>query len=380
MPFLCHAPCVAGALRLPCRVAAPPSSALAPRALLCCSASCCPQLLRPRRRSGAGAPASPPAAPPSPSCTHLRPWASCPHRCAAALTRARPVPGRQDDYTACSPGPHPPARRRPRAAPSGSASLLALAGFCRAWRPPQAWLRLRPSCAPASATQPAGLARADFCHPACWPPTPRRLRLAAPAGSDSRRAGCRPAAPAAAPPRQSTRADHRLRIRLRRLPPHRADSARVRLLAAAAGPGRIPAAAGSAPSCHRLRRPAAPRPRACVGPPVAACPARLLYSRAPPAGFPSRLVPRMARPAPALADSPATRPARLPADYVLPRRLPPLGNCGRLLVLEGAGCPKEKRNAPRSGDELTLEAFLFEGFLWHDEIFIAKANIFFKDR
>ena len=128
-------------------------------------------------------------------------------------------------------------------------------------------------------------------------PTPRRLRLA---GSASRRAGCRP--------------------------------------------GRVPAAAGPAPSRLRLHHPAAPRPHACVGPPVAACPVRLLYSRAPPAGFPSRLVPRAARPAPALADSPTTRSARLPADYVLPRRLPSLGNCGRLLVLEGAGCPREKRN------------------------------------
>ena len=36
--------------------------------------------------------------------------------------------------------------------------------------------------------------------------------------------------------------------------------------------------------------------------------------------------------------------------------------------------------APRSGDELSLEAFLFEGFLWHDEILIAEANIFFRDR
>ena len=36
--------------------------------------------------------------------------------------------------------------------------------------------------------------------------------------------------------------------------------------------------------------------------------------------------------------------------------------------------------APRGGDELSLEAFLFEGFLWDDEVIVTKANILFKDR
>ena len=35
--------------------------------------------------------------------------------------------------------------------------------------------------------------------------------------------------------------------------------------------------------------------------------------------------------------------------------------------------------APSYGDELSLEAFLFEGFLWHDEIFVAKADILLGD-
>nr|XP_020162074.1 wiskott-Aldrich syndrome protein homolog 1-like [Aegilops tauschii subsp. strangulata] len=286
MAFLCHAPCVAGALRLPCRVAAPPSSALVPRALLCCSASCYPQLLRPRRRFGAGAPASPPAAPPSASCTHLRPWASRPRRCAAALTCTRPVPGRQDDCTACSPGPHPPARRRPRAAPFGSASPLALAGFCRTWRP-----RTR-----GSACALAPVLRAGFRHPTSRF-RPRRLP---PSGLPASHAACASplqpaptrAAPAVAPPRQSTRADHRLRIRLRRLPPHRADSVRGRLLAAAVGPGRVLAAASrrlaSTFAAPRLRDPApasvrlwppAPRASSIAAPRPPASPADWCHAR-----------------------------------------------------------------------------------------------------
>ena len=36
--------------------------------------------------------------------------------------------------------------------------------------------------------------------------------------------------------------------------------------------------------------------------------------------------------------------------------------------------------APRSGDELSLEAFLFEGFLWHDEIFVTEADILLGGR
>ena len=36
--------------------------------------------------------------------------------------------------------------------------------------------------------------------------------------------------------------------------------------------------------------------------------------------------------------------------------------------------------APRGGDELALKAFLFEGFLWDDEIFVTEANILFGDR
>ncbi|KAM3385025.1 hypothetical protein ACQJBY_009152 [Aegilops geniculata] len=311
----------------------------APSRLACCFASWCPRLLRPRPRSGARAPASPPAAPPSASCTHLRPWASRPRRCAAALTRARPVPGRQDDCTACSPGPHPPARRRPRVAPSGSASPLTLAVFCRAWRPPppHGWLRLRPRARPARRFRhPAGRFR------------PRRLP---PSGL--------PASHATPPaPRRSSR----LRLAPRRLPPRRAsrpaltnDSGSGYAGCRCTGPT-PPVAACSplqpAPTASLLL-PAPRRPASAFAAPRLRDPAPALVrpwpptprasSRAPPAGFPSRLVPRAARPAPALADSPATRPARLPADYVLPRRLPPLGSCGRLLVLEGAGCPREKR-------------------------------------
>ena len=29
------------------------------------------------------------------------------------------------------------------------------------------------------------------------------------------------------------------------------------------------------------------------------------------------------------------------------------------------------------GDELSLEAFLFEGFLWDDKVFITEANVLF---
>jgi hypothetical protein len=36
--------------------------------------------------------------------------------------------------------------------------------------------------------------------------------------------------------------------------------------------------------------------------------------------------------------------------------------------------------APRGGDELSLEAFLFEGFLWHDEIFVTEANVLLGGR
>ena len=36
--------------------------------------------------------------------------------------------------------------------------------------------------------------------------------------------------------------------------------------------------------------------------------------------------------------------------------------------------------APCGGDETSLEAFLFEGFLWDDEIFINEAHILFGDR
>ena len=36
--------------------------------------------------------------------------------------------------------------------------------------------------------------------------------------------------------------------------------------------------------------------------------------------------------------------------------------------------------APCSGDELSLEAFLFEGFLWDDEIFNTEAHILFIER
>ena len=36
--------------------------------------------------------------------------------------------------------------------------------------------------------------------------------------------------------------------------------------------------------------------------------------------------------------------------------------------------------APCGGDETSLEAFLFEGFLWDDEIFVTEANILFGDR
>ena len=36
--------------------------------------------------------------------------------------------------------------------------------------------------------------------------------------------------------------------------------------------------------------------------------------------------------------------------------------------------------APGCSNELSLEAFLFEGFLWDDKIIITKANILFGDR
>ena len=35
--------------------------------------------------------------------------------------------------------------------------------------------------------------------------------------------------------------------------------------------------------------------------------------------------------------------------------------------------------APRCGNELSLEAFLLEGFLWDDKVFITEANILFGD-
>ena len=35
--------------------------------------------------------------------------------------------------------------------------------------------------------------------------------------------------------------------------------------------------------------------------------------------------------------------------------------------------------APRGCDELSLEVFLFEGFLWDDEVTVTKANIHFGD-
>ena len=36
--------------------------------------------------------------------------------------------------------------------------------------------------------------------------------------------------------------------------------------------------------------------------------------------------------------------------------------------------------ALRGGNELSLEAFLFEGFLRDDELFVAEANILFRGR
>ena len=36
--------------------------------------------------------------------------------------------------------------------------------------------------------------------------------------------------------------------------------------------------------------------------------------------------------------------------------------------------------APRGGDELSREAFLFERFLWDNKMFVTKANILFGDR
>ena len=33
--------------------------------------------------------------------------------------------------------------------------------------------------------------------------------------------------------------------------------------------------------------------------------------------------------------------------------------------------------APRCGDELSLEAFLLEGFLWDDKVFVTEAHILF---
>ena len=35
--------------------------------------------------------------------------------------------------------------------------------------------------------------------------------------------------------------------------------------------------------------------------------------------------------------------------------------------------------ALRCGDELSLEAFLLEGFLWDDKVFVTEANVLFGD-
>ena len=35
--------------------------------------------------------------------------------------------------------------------------------------------------------------------------------------------------------------------------------------------------------------------------------------------------------------------------------------------------------APSCGDELSLEAFLLEGFLWDDKVFVTEANILLGD-
>nr|XP_020192000.1 vegetative cell wall protein gp1-like [Aegilops tauschii subsp. strangulata] len=252
------------------------SSALAPRALLCCSANCCPQLLRPRRRSGVGAPASPPAAPPSASYTHLRPWASRPRRRAAALTRARPVPGRQDDCTACSPGPHPPARRRPaRPRPA----------------PPSRW-PWPDSAAPGgprtrgSACALAPILRAGFRHPAGR----FRLRRLPPSGL--------PASHATPPtPRRSSR----LRLTPRRLPPRRASRP---VLTTDSGSGYA--------GCRRTG----------PTPPVAACSPLLPATRYPASAF---AAPRLRDPAPAsvrpwppaprASSIAAPRPPASPADW-----------------------------------------------------------------
>ena len=224
---------------------APPVPAACRLAQVGCPFACRLPPTRPPPRSlpampRAPHPATAPAVAGSPTPWLGRSRRVAPRPCGLALLRSSPSP-------AAAPGPSSSAACRLRLRP----------------RPGRAcWIRFCPRPGARAARRTRLLGRLP-----CRPAPVRASRLCSACvrdGSTSSPAASGSSADCA-PPRHLTRADHRLRIRLHRLPLRWADSARGRLLAAVAGPGRVPAAAGSAPSALSLRRPAAPRPRACAG-------------------------------------------------------------------------------------------------------------------